>query len=195
VNAGERAQAQDAPQAITERFLSAVNAGDIDGAVLTLAQDVHVMSPDCLAVFGAAGCRSAGEFEAVLRAPPNAGLNVNTLSATTAGSSVTYRAEFRAAFIPPGFDRVLTSLKFTIVGGVISEIALDVDQTDPETAKILQILSEPITPPSTGNGGLATPSGTPDSGAWGPLASLVVALLTLGAAVTTCLVLGLRARQ
>jgi hypothetical protein len=194
-SSGKRAEAQEAPQAIAERFLSAVNAGDIDGAVATLANDVRVVSPDCLAVFGAVGCRSAAEFEMVLRAPPNAGLNVNTLSATTAGPSVTYRAEFRGAFIPPGFDRVLTSLRFTIAGGVISEIALDVDPTDPETANVLQVLSAPIAPPSTGDGGLVSPSPITDPAASSLLASLVVALQMIGAAVAARLVICFRAQQ
>jgi hypothetical protein len=182
----EGAHAQEPPQALGDAFIAAVNAGDVDGALATLAEDVRVASPDCLAVYGQAGCTNRAEFEAVLRAPPAQGLQVTPLSSETSGSTVTYSAEFRGGFIPPGFDRVLTVLKFEAPAGEVTRITLDLDPSDAETMAVVQALTGQMTPPSTGDAGLAATRPSP--------ALCGLAVLSLAVAAGAAATLG-RARR
>ena len=145
----------DSPQENTYRqFINAINQGNASAAVALLTDDVSLQgTPGCLA----RPCQGKAAVGADLQQDVAGHLYIQQLGTVfVSGNTLKSNTAHRADFIKPlGISRVIINETFTFTsqGDKISKIVFEPQASDPQTARLLAILSapppapQPVAPP------------------------------------------------
>ena len=164
--------AADSPQETTYRqFINAINTGNATAAIALLTDDVSLQgTPGCLA----RACQGKAAAGADIQQDIAGHLYIQQLGTVfVSGNTLKSNTAHRADIIKPlGISRVIINETFTFTaqGDRISKIVFEPQASDPQTARLVAILSAPpapaqpavpppvqpvvITAPATGDGGL-----------------------------------------
>jgi hypothetical protein len=162
----------DSPQETTYRqFINAINQGNASAAIALLTDDVSLQgTPGCLA----RPCQGKVAVGADIQQDIAGHLFIQQLGTVfVSGNTLKSNTAHRADIIKPlGISRVIINETFTFTsqGDKISKIVFDPQTSDPQTARLVAILTAPppsaqpaspppvtpvaITAPATGDGGL-----------------------------------------
>ncbi|MEZ4495078.1 MAG: nuclear transport factor 2 family protein [Dehalococcoidia bacterium] len=155
-----QAQSAGGPGETVAAFGQRVAAGDVEGALALLSDDVVIIFPPCLQAFGPEGCVGKEQAAVGTRIVVEAHAVVTLLDQSVSGSSVIQRREVTSDIIrAAGVERIVEDVTYDVSDGLISRLVALPDASDPQTATFLA--AQAPRPPATGNAGLAESPGSP----------------------------------
>ncbi len=142
--------AQADPMAVVQRYQTALDNGDVDGALAVLTDDAVREDPGTCSVpcVGKAAIRKSLESTV-------AGSRLSRIVGgyQVSGNIVTSRTEQRSAAISAaGVERVINIVTYEVRGDKISAVRVKRDTSDPQTAAFLKAQAAAQSLPTTGGG-------------------------------------------